>query len=68
MRTNIDLDDMLLDEAMKLTDAKTKKEVVHIALKELVENHKKKSLLDLKGKIKFAEDYDYKKLRENRCI
>ena len=66
MRTNINLDDDLLHEAFKYTGAKTKKELVHIALKELVETHRRSNLLDLAGKIKFVEDYDYKSLREGK--
>jgi Arc/MetJ family transcription regulator len=66
MRTNINLDDDLVREAFKYTGAKTKKELVHIALKELVETHKRLNLLDLAGKIKFVEDYDYKPLREGK--
>ena len=64
MRTNINLDDELVSEAFKYTGAKTKKDLIHIALKELVENHKRLNLLDLAGKIEFVEDYDYKSLRK----
>jgi len=63
MRTNIVLDDELIDEAFKRSRAKTKKELIHEALKEYVENRKKMDLRDLKGKIDFHDDYDYKKLR-----
>ena len=66
MRTNINLDDNLVHEAFKYTGAKTKKELVHMALKELVETHKRLNLLDLAGKIKFVEGYDYKSLREGK--
>lgn len=66
MRTNIFLDDKLVKEAFKHSDAKTKKDLVHLALQEFVQNRRKKNLLDLKGKIQFAEDYDYKKMREIR--
>jgi Arc/MetJ family transcription regulator len=66
MRTNILLDDSLLDEALKLGSAKTKKEIIHIALKEFVENRKRLNLLDLSGMISFAEGYDYKALREGK--
>ncbi len=59
MRTNIVIDDELLKEAMKYSKLKTKKDVVNLALKEFVENAKKLSLMDLKGKIDFS-----KKLRE----
>jgi len=63
MRTNIVLDDDLVEEAFRYANVKTKKELVHLALKEFVENAKRLSLLDLKGKISFADDYDYKSLR-----
>ena len=36
MRTNIVLNDLLVEEAMKLTNIKTKKELVNTALKEFV--------------------------------
>lgn len=68
MRTNIIIDDELIKEALKITGIKTKKEIVNIALKELIENHKRKNLMDLKGKIQFDENYDYKKMRENHDI
>ena len=67
MRTNIVIDDDLLAEALKYTDLKTKKDVVNLALQELVANHKKRSLLELKGSALIAEEYDYKKLRDNTC-
>ncbi len=63
MRTNIVIDDKLLEEAFRYTKLKTKKDVVNLALKEFVENAKKLSLADLKGKIAFDDDYDYKKAR-----
>ena len=34
--TNIDLDEKLLAEAMELTRARTKKEVIHLGLRELI--------------------------------
>ena len=67
MRTNIVIDDILLAEAFKYTDLKTKKDVIHLALQELVDNHKKLSLLDLKGSISLADGYDYKKMRDHTC-
>jgi Arc/MetJ family transcription regulator len=66
MRTNIVLDDNLVKEAIKLSGAKTKKELIHLALKEFVENKRRLNLLDLEGKIEFAEGYDYKQMREAR--
>lgn len=66
MRTNILLDDELIQEAFKYTKLKTKKGIVHLALKEFVENRRRLNLLDLEGKIEFAEGYNYKALREGK--
>ncbi len=64
MRTNIVLDDELVAEAFKLTNARTKRELVHLALQELVQRRKAKDLLDLAGKIQLQDGYDHKKARE----
>ena len=58
MRTNIDIDDRLMREAMKATRLKTKKEVVNAALKELIRIHRKKSLLRFRGKAEWEGDLD----------
>jgi len=64
MRTNIVLDDHLVSQAMKYTKAKTKKEVIALALRELVESRQRLDLADLRGKVQFAEGYDYKVMRK----
>lgn len=66
MRTNIVIDDELLQQAMALTGARTKREVVHAALSSLVERRKRKNLLELAGELDFAPDFDHKALRELR--
>ncbi len=66
MRTNIVFDDELISEAMRLSHAKTKKALIHEALKEYVESRKRMNLQELAGKISFAKDYDYKAMREGR--
>ena len=66
MRTNIVLDENLVEEGLRLSGAKTKKELVNQALRELVENRRRRNLLDLAGKIEFADDYDYKQAREGK--
>jgi Arc/MetJ family transcription regulator len=64
MRTNIVLDDNLVDEAFKYAEnIHTKRELIEVALKEFVTVRKIKNLRDLKGKIKFDDTYDYKKMR-----
>lgn len=66
MRTNVVLDDKLINEAIKLTGVKTKKDVISFALQELVTARKRRNLLDLEGKILFREDYDHKAMREGK--
>ncbi len=63
MRTNIDLDEALVRQALKCVPARSKKELVHQALRELVANHCRKDFRDIRGKIRFARGYDYKALR-----
>ena len=66
MRTNIVIDDALLAEAFAVSQAKTKKELVHEALRELVRLRKRKDLTELAGKIQFHKGFDHKKLRKIR--
>ncbi len=66
MRTNIVLDDALVEEAFTYSEhIKTKKDLIQTALQEYVNNRKRKNLKDLKGTIQFRSDYDYKSMREN---
>jgi Arc/MetJ family transcription regulator len=51
MRTNIDIDDDLMKEAIKLTKLKSKKEVVNKALQEIIKTEKINQLRALRGKI-----------------
>jgi Arc/MetJ family transcription regulator len=67
MRTNIDLNDELIAEAMRVAGVHTKKEAVELGLRALIEARKKKDLTDLAGKIKFVDNYDHKKLRRTRA-
>ena len=66
MRTNIDLDDALVQEAFELTQASTKKELVHITLQELIWSRKKKNLLDLAGQIQLDDDFTLNQVRQDR--
>jgi len=66
MRTNIVIDDELLDEAFSVSSAKTKKDLIHEALREFVLLKKRKDLTDLAGSVKFYRNYDHKKLRKLR--
>ena len=66
MRTNIDIDDALVSEAFKYSRAKTKKELIHQALKEFVENRRLLNLLELEGRVEFVEGYSHKSIREGK--
>ena len=67
MRTNIELDDDLIAQGLSLTGATTKRQLVQIALQELVRSRSRKNLLDLSGQIQFSEGFDYKVLRRRRA-
>jgi len=64
MRTNVVLDDKLVEEAFKYSETiSTKRELLETALQEYVNVRKRKNIKDLRGKIKFRSDYDYKAMR-----
>ena len=57
MRTNIVIDDDLLKEAFSVSSARTKKDLIHEALKELIRLRKRKDLTELAGSIEFYKGY-----------
>lgn len=57
-RTNIDLDDRLVKEGLRVFKCKTKKELIHLALKELLKTEKRKEILKLRGKLKWEGDLE----------
>lgn len=65
MRTNIVLDDELVAEAMRLSGAKTKREVVELALRELVARRSQRRILDLAGRDLIDPRYDVAEVRRN---
>lgn len=66
MRTNIVLDEKLLREAFAVSDARTKKDLIHEALRVLVSIRKRKDLTELAGKIDLTDNYSHKALRKMR--
>lgn len=60
-RTNVELDEKLVKEGMKLFHKKTKKELVDFALREVIRREKAKGILALEGKVDWEGD-----LREMR--
>jgi Arc/MetJ family transcription regulator len=65
MRTNIVLDDDLVSRAMRVSGAKTKREVVDLALRQLVARHEQGSLGDLVGQGLIDPDYDVRQVRRD---
>ncbi len=63
MRTNVVIDDEILAEALRISGLRTKKELIGVALQEFVRNHSRLDIRELKGKISFRADYDYKTTR-----
>lgn len=66
MRTNIILDDKLVKEAFRYAHVSTKKELIDLALREFVENHRRRDIRELRGKISIRDGYDYKELRSRK--
>lgn len=56
MRTNIVLDDELVKEGFRVTNAKTKRELVDLALSELVKRERRKDILKMAGKVEWEGD------------
>jgi Arc/MetJ family transcription regulator len=58
MRTNIDLDDQLINKALKYSRLSTKKDVVNSALKDFVEKHAKLEMLKMRGSVAWEGDLE----------
>lgn len=63
MRTNIVLDDRLVKEAMRLSNMRTKREAVDLALREYVARSKQRDILELLDEELIAPDYDVRAVR-----
>jgi Arc/MetJ family transcription regulator len=58
MRTNIEIDDKLMKDALRAAGVKTKREVVELGLKTLVQLQAQEKARALKGKITWEGDLD----------
>lgn len=58
MRTNIVIDDDLMDEARRVAGTTTKRETVELALRELIRRRGRHSTLDLRGTVEWTGDLD----------
>jgi len=66
MRTNIDINEKLLEEAFSVSQVRSKKDLIHEALREYIRLKKRKDLTELAGTIEFYEGYNHKELRKTR--
>ena len=64
MRTNIVIDDNLLERAMRVTGAKTKREAVELGLASLLRLKEQEDIRDLRGKLRWTGDLD--RMRRDR--
>jgi Arc/MetJ family transcription regulator len=58
MRTNIVIDDDLMNRVLKLTGLRTKREAVELGLKALLRLKKQESIRDFRGKLEWEGDLD----------
>lgn len=58
MRTNIEIDDKLMSEVLKVTGLKTKKDAVELGLKTLIRLKKQEKIRAMRGKLTWTGDLD----------
>ena len=62
MRTNIEIDDKLMKDALKITGLKTKREAVELALETLVRIRRQADVKKLRGMFKWEGDLEAMRL------
>ncbi|PIQ63927.1 MAG: DUF2191 domain-containing protein [Bacteroidetes bacterium CG12_big_fil_rev_8_21_14_0_65_60_17] len=58
MRTNIVIDDTLMQKALKITGLKTKREAVELGLKTLIRLGEQAKIKSLRGQVEWEGDLD----------
>lgn len=56
MRTNIDINNELLQTAMEISHLKTRKAIVELALQKYIDLMRRKDLLSLRGQVQWEGD------------
>jgi len=54
-RTNIVIDEALIEAGLKATGLKTRRELVDFALRDLLRRESQRKILELKGKVHFVQ-------------
>lgn len=62
MRTNIELDDELVYQAMRFSGTRTKRAAVEAALRLLIKTHSQATIRNLRGKIRWEGDLSESRL------
>ena len=65
MATKLEIDNEIIQEALKLGGYCTKRAVVEAALQENVQRRKQLKITELFGTIEHEDDYDYKQQRRH---
>lgn len=63
MATNLQIDDKLISQAVKLGHHRSKKDAVTQALKDYILHIEQENILSLFGSVDYEADYDYKEQR-----
>jgi Arc/MetJ family transcription regulator len=58
VRINIEIDDDLIDEALKISRLKTKKDAIEEGLKLLIQRKTQENIQNLRGKLHWTGDVD----------
>ena len=66
MATNLSLDPVLLEKALKVSGETTKQSAVTKALKEFIARREQRRIIELFGKLDWDPDYDYKTSRRKK--
>ena len=66
MATNLAIDPDLLNHALEVSGARSKKEAVTIALEEFIAARERAKIVDLFGTMEWDESFDYKEARRSR--
>jgi Arc/MetJ family transcription regulator len=62
MRTNIEIDDQLVQQAMRYSGVRTKKAAVEAGLRLLVKTHSQTAIRQLRGKVQWEGDLSQSRL------
>jgi len=63
MATNLSINNELLNNALKISGLKTKKDTVNAALEEFILRRKRKEAMEMFGKIDFEKNWNPRKAR-----